>query len=124
MSKFLTFAIRHSHPLAFVQLFDDFAIHQLTERESYKDSLIYFICKVKKVRFDLRTLRIENDRIKVNLIHNGIPYETDFCVFNGLVPTLLESSTSKKLEFNAEGIAHPISYTPDLILRRLNIKCP
>jgi hypothetical protein len=121
MSKFLVFEIHHCSPVPFVLLNNDTAIKQITEREYHKDALIYFICKVKKVRFDLRTCQIQGDRVKINLIYEGHTLPADFSILDGRIPSLLESSTSKNLLFDVEGIEEPspMAVTPDLVLRQL-----
>lgn len=122
MSKFLIFEIQNCSPLPFVLLNNETAIDQISERTFHKDSLIYFITKVKKVRFDLQTIEIENDRVKVHLIFENNRIPADFSIIDGAIPKLLASSTNKKLEFEVNGIdiPSPMIVTPDLVLRQLN----
>lgn len=67
MNRLLTFEIQYCSPIPFVLLHDDIAIEQFTNRFFSKDSLIYFICKVKKVRFEMKSIVINDDI--VNLIY-------------------------------------------------------
>ncbi len=122
MSKFLTFEIKQTSPLPYILLFNDEAIDQITEREFYKDSLIYFICKVQKVRFDMDSLMVKDDIVKVNLKYQKNLIPAEFSVLKGKRNIVLPTSNSKKLEIIVEGLEKPtpMIVTPDLVLRQLN----
>jgi hypothetical protein len=118
LNKLLTFEIEHCSPLPFVLLHNDIAIQQLMERFFFKDSLIYFICKVKKLRFDMSSLKIENQNITVNLIFDNEIIPAHIIVNKEI--SLLKGSNNKLLILNVEGWPHPMYVTPDKVIRDLN----
>lgn len=102
-------------------LFNDTAINQIIQQESYKDALVYFICKVKKVRFDLASINLNHDTVTVDLLYHQERLSETFTILNNKKLTLLEKSNSKKLEFQVEGVddPNPMVLTPDLVVNRL-----
>lgn len=122
MSKFLTFEIKNTNPLPYILLFNDDVIDQISERDFYKDSLIYFICKVQKVRFDIDSLKVSGDTINVDLLYQKHIIPAEFSVEIGKNNSVLPTSNSKKLDINVDGVEKPkpMVITPDLVLRQLN----
>lgn len=124
MTRLLTFEIQYCSPIPFVLLHDDKAIEQVTQRFFYKDSLIYFICKVKKVRFEIKSIVIIDDIVSLNLLFDGKTILTKFCMMKGRKVKLLDSSTNKLLHMDIEGCEseNPMKLTPDLVLRMSKIE--
>ncbi|SHL96440.1 hypothetical protein [Flavobacterium chilense] len=124
MNKILFFEIQFCSPIPFILLHDEKAINQFTSRFFYKDSLIYFICKVKKVRFDMKSISINKDVINLSLIFNKKVIPVKFCIVRDREVKLLEGSTNKLLLIDIEGYdaENPMKITPDLVLRNSKIE--
>lgn len=121
MSKFLTFEIKYSDPIPLILLNDDVALKQITEKEHFKNSFIYFICKAKKVRFDISSLEINYDTIFIDLISGRNRVHSEFSMIDGRKVSCYKDSSSKKLLIEVESISDPcpVILTPDLVLGRL-----
>jgi hypothetical protein len=119
MAKFLTFGIKTSQPLPFILLYNDLAIEQILSKLAFKDSVIYFICKVKKVRFNISTLKLVADRIYINMNYQGDEFPVDFTILNGKIPIISNKSNSKQILAVIEGQAKQLAITPDMVLRGL-----
>lgn len=119
MNKLLTFELQYCNPIPFTLLHDDNAINQFANRVFSKDSLIYFICKVKKVRFDTESIIINNDTISLNLIFEDKTIPVSFCIERDKKVKLIEGSTNKLLLLDIEGYSseNPLKVVPDLVLR-------
>lgn len=123
MSKFLTFEIKKSEPIPYILLFNDKLIEQISEQEHFKDSLIYFICKVQKVRFVMNSLKVQGDTISINLLFKDKEIPVEFSIIKEKNIIVLPASNSKKLEiiFEEEEKTKPMLITPDLVLRQCDL---
>ncbi|MGQ7870708.1 hypothetical protein [Sunxiuqinia sp. sy24] len=72
MRKFVSFEIEGATPIDYRYLHDEDMDYALKENESFKNSNIYFFCKVKKRRFDLsRTNIINSNELRTAVVVNG-----------------------------------------------------
>lgn len=119
MNRMLIFELQYCNPIPFTLLHDEKSIKQFSERNFSKDSLIYFICKVKKVRFVIESLVITNDIINIDLIFDSKTIPIKFCIMPNRKVKLKEGSTNKLLFLEIEGYSSDdlLKLTPDLALR-------
>ncbi|REG88381.1 hypothetical protein [Flavobacterium aquicola] len=124
MNRILTFELQYCSPIPFTLLHDENSIIQFSERFFSKDSLIYFICKVKKVRFDIESIFINNDIITLDLLFGNKRIPVNFCIEPNKKVKLIEGSTNKLLLLEIEGYPteNPMKLVPDLVLRMSKIE--
>lgn len=121
MNKLLSFEIKYSSPIPFSLLHNETAAEQFLARPFSKDSQLYFICKVKKVRFDLKSIKVENDIISIDLLYMGKRANVKFCITKGKNIEIRQESNNKVLLLDVEDNDehNPMYVSPDLILRKL-----
>lgn len=72
MEKMLSFEISRSHSIPYVLLYNKEVVNNIKEKGFYPNSLIYFITKVKKTRFDYSSTNIQDGKLETNILYDNV----------------------------------------------------
>lgn len=122
MGRFFNAEILKSQPIHFRYLTDEELIKHIKSQVDFDDLLIYFLCKVKKLRFDLTDIGIDGNELELTIVVGGKNrVRTKFPFADKEFSIDFSESTEKELVIDIKDSPDKIYLIPETVGQRLKL---